>query len=54
MSIEKEIEAWDGKSTDDIKAVYDSYHTQPDFADAIITLSKSSAYQKGATWLLKV
>ncbi len=53
MSIEQEIAAWDGKSANVIGAIYESYHTQPGFADTIIPLTKNSAYQKGATWLLK-
>jgi hypothetical protein len=53
LSLQKKIQAWNGKSADDIKAVYDSYHAQSNFADTIIKLAKDNAYQKGATWLLK-
>lgn len=53
MSIEQAIAGWDGKSASDIKAVYDAYHTQSGFPDTMIVLSTNSAYEKGATWLLK-
>ncbi|WP_250658093.1 hypothetical protein [Alkalimarinus coralli] len=53
MSIEQKIVAWDGKSSADIKAVYDTHHTETNFADRIIDLSCSKACEKGATWLIK-
>ncbi len=53
MSIEQEIAAWNGKSTDDIRVIYNSHHVMPDFASTVIKLLKESVYQKAATWLLK-
>ena len=53
MSIEQEIAVWDGKSADEISAVYKRHCEQPVFIAAIIKLTKDTSYQKGATWLLK-
>ena len=53
MSLQQKIQAWNGKSADDIKAVHDSHDAQSDFADTIIKLAKDKACQKSATWLLK-
>ncbi len=53
MSIEQEIANWDGKSSDDISKIYDSYSSELSFPDEIVKLIKNTAYQKGATWLLK-
>lgn len=53
LRIEQEIAAWDGKSADDIRAIYEAYHEQPDFADTIIKLTQSTSHQNGSTWLLK-
>lgn len=54
MSLEQEIAAWDGKSSDYIREIYESNHRQPDFVDNIIKLTIDATYQKGSTWLLKV
>ena len=53
MSINQEIATWNGKSADDIRAVYDKHHSESDFLDTILKLKNDSSYQKGATWLLK-
>ncbi|MCP3689410.1 MAG: hypothetical protein GY784_13450 [Gammaproteobacteria bacterium] len=53
MNIEQEIAAWDGKSADFIKQVYQSHHKQPGFTDSIVRLLSNAGYQKGASWLLK-
>ena len=53
MSIEQEIATWDGKSADDIEAIYKSHYLQAGFADTVISLTMDTACQKGATWLLK-
>lgn len=53
MDIEQEIASWNGKSADDIKAIYDAHHTESNFSEKIIALSFSEACEKGATWLLK-
>jgi len=53
MSINQEIATWDGKSADDIGAVYIEHHSKPGFLDSITNLITDAANQKGATWLLK-
>lgn len=53
MQIEKDIEAWDGKSVADIESLYDAYSAEPKFIENIIALSFTPACEKGATWLLK-
>lgn len=53
MSIKQALVVWDGKSADDIRAIYESFFEKADFADSIVNLTKSELYQKGATWLLK-
>lgn len=53
MNIKQALASWDGKSAEDIKAIYDAHHADSDFADTIIALSLTEAYEKGATWLLK-
>lgn len=53
MSIEKDILAWDGKSADAIRAVFESHHKKTGFLQTIVRLAKDPSFQKGATWLLK-
>ncbi|WCN09010.1 hypothetical protein [Marinomonas mediterranea] len=53
MNIEQAIALWDGKSADDIKAIYDAYNAENGFADSVITLSLTQGSEIGATWLLK-
>ncbi|WP_448250481.1 hypothetical protein [Thalassotalea agariperforans] len=53
MHIEKEIKEWDGKSSADIKTIYNSYNSEPNFANTITSLSLTQACEKGGTWLLK-
>ena len=53
MSIKDEIAAWNEKSAEDIKAIYNTYSDQPDFSDTLIRLLEYVTYQKGASWLLK-
>ncbi len=53
MSIKQKIEAWDGKSANDVVEIYEHYHGKPDFVDSIVKLIKDASTQKGATWLLK-
>ncbi len=53
MHIEQEIASWDGKSADDIKAIYDAHNAESNFSETIIALSLTEACEKGATWLLK-
>ncbi len=54
MTIEVEIEEWDGKSSDDIATVYNSHSKDLNFTDEIARLIKSKTYQKAASWLLKL
>lgn len=53
MSIQEDIEQWDGKSAADISAVYIAYYQDDDFLSSIINLFSEVSLQKGATWLLK-
>lgn len=53
MCIEQDIAAWDGKSSADIKAVYDAHHSAANFSDKVTALLFTPPYEKGATWLLK-
>ncbi len=53
MTLEKQLIAWDGKSTDVISAIYASQIDNDTFISEVITLIEHSCYEKGATWLLK-
>lgn len=53
MGVNQEIAEWNGKSADDIGAIYKQYYGNPDFADTVLNLIKDADLQKGATWLLK-
>lgn len=53
MDLEQEIAAWDGKSAMDIAAVYNRHQDDPEFINTTISLIEDTAYEKGATWLLK-
>ncbi len=53
MSIEQEIISWDGKSSNDIDAIYGRHNEENTFASNIIDLSEQEGLQKGTTWLLK-
>lgn len=53
MKIEETIKDWDGKSVDDMTAVYDHWGDDPAFLSKIISLISEDACQKGASWLLK-
>ena len=53
MSIELEIEQWDGKSANDIGKIYCSHCHDALFTSKIIELIGNESLQKGATWLLK-
>jgi len=47
------LKTWDGKSADDITAIYFDYCEAPDFTNTIINLIEDVETQNGATWLLK-
>lgn len=51
--IEQEISAWDGKSTEDINAVYCRNCNEDSFTRQIVEFSSVESLQLGATWLLK-
>lgn len=53
MSIKNEILAWNGKSVDDIMAIYGRYHQQSDFINELVSYLSQAELQKGVTWLLK-
>lgn len=52
-SIEQKLNNWDGKSTDTISSIYNQYVNSKVFIPTLVTLTKSTQLQKGATWLLK-
>ena len=53
MSIESEIESWDGKSSVDIEAVYNRHLTRKEFLSIVVHLLEIEHLQCGASWLLK-
>ena len=53
MSLEQAILAWDGKSADDIEAVYLRYQGVSGFAASAVELTRRRDLETGATWLLK-
>ncbi len=53
MNLEDRLRRWDGKSADDIEAIYQSERANNNFSREIIRLAALDATQKGATWLLK-
>ncbi len=53
MSLEQAIRAWDGRSADDIEAVYLRFRDESGFAANTIELSGLAELETGATWLLK-
>lgn len=53
MNLSESINLWDGKSASDIEALYQSFYTQPNFIEQVVSLIADSNCQKGATWLLK-
>jgi len=53
MSISSAIASWNGKSADDIAAIYNQYYNKSDFHSSIVSLIKNKSYETGASWLLK-
>jgi len=53
MSIESEIESWDGKSSGDIETIYNRYLESKNFLSITIQLLEIEKLQSGASWLLK-
>ena len=53
-TLEKELEIWDGKKTDIIKAIYLKYEQSPDFSSVLIQVcEQQKPLQMAASWLLK-
>ena len=53
MTLEQDVSTWDGKSSDDIKAVYSHHAGDPDFIECVIAMIRRGESMNGATWLLK-
>ncbi len=53
MDLALDIANWDGKSADEIRAIYETYQGHKDFVSHSVKLLKQTKYQTGATWLLK-
>ncbi len=53
MSIDLEIKQWDGKSVNDIGAIYDRYCHEDSFVSEIVSLLIIDELQMGASWLIK-
>lgn len=53
MSIVQDIAAWDGKSADDIAAIYQRHCDDTSLSAKLIKSMRQVALQKGASWLLK-
>jgi hypothetical protein len=53
MCIRKSIEAWDGKSADEISRIYDRYASDELFIRSLIPLIKVASCESGVSWLLK-
>lgn len=51
--LKQALSQWDGKSGDDIAAIYDDCAGQAAFIETILALTRETALQAGATWLLK-
>ncbi|AWB66671.1 hypothetical protein C2869_09615 [Saccharobesus litoralis] len=53
MSQQNAIKSWDGKSKDDIQAIFAEYSAQDDFIYSLICGLTEPEIQDGASWLLK-
>ncbi len=53
MSLEQEMACWDGKSINDLEAIYSRHCDNGCFLKDVIELLQNEAQQKGASWLLK-
>lgn len=53
MTLEHEIVSWDGKTSNDIEAVYLRHCDDDSFVSRLIDFSRRVELQQGATWLLK-
>lgn len=53
MNLATAIASWDGRSADDIAAVYQKYSGQRGFSKSLLKLLQVEELQAGASWLLK-
>lgn len=53
MGVEHDLKAWNGKSADDIREIYQQHRDAPGFEAEILELLRHGKLQAGATWLLK-
>ncbi len=53
MNVELEIRQWDGKSANDIRAIYERHCHEASFISEIVTFLSNETLQKGASWLVK-
>lgn len=51
--LDNELAAWDGKSADDIRAVYQQHRADSDLFVQLVRCAAIPAQQNGATWLIK-
>ena len=53
IDLKEHLLTWDGKSKDDIEAIYHGHSNSSDFLDGLIKLCSDGSINVGATWLLK-
>lgn len=53
MTLETDIRAWDGKSTDDILAIYRTHQSSNALIENVLSALHDSTTCKGASWILK-
>lgn len=53
MSLQNETAEWDGKSADQIRAIFAKYQQSQSYADELITMLDFEFAQRGASWQLK-
>ncbi|TQV89298.1 hypothetical protein [Aliikangiella coralliicola] len=51
--LKQQLKTWDGKSADDIAAIYHICRSLPNFINKTIKLMQNTEFQCGASWLLK-
>ena len=53
VDLKEHLLTWDGKSKEDIEAIYHGYSNSSDFLDRLIKLCSDESVNVAATWLLK-
>jgi len=53
MNMQKALETWNGKSTDNIRGIYQQHSSTPSFQESLVKLIENERCQKSVTWLLK-